>query len=222
MPVREATVVSRSVLYWPTVAVSILLGGLFSGAAGYWLGADMRAGEEVDLAALIEANRVSRDQLREVSRLLADTRLADAVDRGASEDMRDTVRQLRNQVAALERQVGLYRRMLEPGAAPGLSIDRLQVLRTGDSARYRVVLMQGANAEDWSEGTLRVEVEGATEAGPRTLEADTPEFRFRYFQEIERDIAIPAGFRPGRVLVSAEPADAELVVAEVAWPEDAG
>ncbi|MFC3851304.1 DUF6776 family protein [Salinispirillum marinum] len=138
------------------------------------------------------------------------------VDRAAAESVRQTNRTLRDEIAALEQEVRLYRGIMAPGDnANGLLIEEFTVQNIGPD-RYRFLLMlthAGANGS-FLEGYVGVNIIGETENGDRVVYAlnDVSEdvdrvdirFRYRYFQDIRGEIQFPAGFTPQQVRIVAQ------------------
>lgn len=138
------------------------------------------------------------------------------VDRVAAESVRQTNRALRDEIAALEQEVRLYRGIMAPGDnANGLLIEEFSVQPIGTN-RYRFLLMlthAGANGS-FLEGYVGVNIIGETANGDKVVYAlnDVSEdvdrvdirFRYRYFQDVRGEIQFPAGFRPLQVRIVAQ------------------
>jgi hypothetical protein len=90
------------------------------------------------------------------------------------------------------------------------------VLRGAEESRYRLrlVLVQVKQHHRRVSGTVRLSVDGARDgevvsvpyAQLATNDGDSRwAYSFRYFQDFERDLVLPAGFRPDRVNIELLP-----------------
>ena len=145
---------------------------------------------------------------------LSDVRLATVVEAGANEQLRRTIKELRDQIGALEEEARFYRRLVAPSEAEhGFRIERLTISATREASTfaYRLLLTQIADQHDWLEGDVSVEVSGerggAAERHPlATLTGEAGfagGFRFLYFQEFSGQLSLPDGFVPLAVTVVA-------------------
>lgn len=123
-----------------------------------------------------------------------------------------TVSELQSQVARQNQDLTFYRGIVAASAG-GTSV-RIQrvVIAPGDSANnfaLRVVLVQTARAEKNISGTMTLSVSGFEQNNPVTytldrLSADKRtqlKFSFRYFEDIDQPLALPAGFIPAKIQV---------------------
>ena len=138
------------------------------------------------------------------------------VDREAAERVRQTNRELRDEVAALQQEVTLYRSIMAPDEnGVGLSIDDFGIQAQGDN-RYRYILIMTHAGSDgsWLEGSVGVNIIGENEQGEREVfplmdvsdDVDRVDIRlrYRYFQEISGELAFPEGFSPQQVRIVAQ------------------
>lgn len=135
------------------------------------------------------------------------------VDRRAHDEVRADLDALQGEIAELTEELAFYRGIVSPGEVePGLRVQELLLTPGGDRFyRYRLVLTQVLNHDRRAEGRVALRVEGfeGGEAARYPFEelggGDNPRFGFKYFQNIEGDIRLPAGFSPTRVVVDVKP-----------------
>lgn len=141
--------------------------------------------------------------------------LANVVDTGANEQLRRTIKVLGDRIQSLEEEVRFYRRLVAPVESDeGFSIERLDIARTRDPARfaYTLVMTRTADQDRWIEGDLTIDFVGEDAGGERSLsleELSEPRdypirFGFLYFEDFSGQIAIPGDFLPQEVRISAQ------------------
>jgi hypothetical protein len=159
----------------------------------------------------------ARETIVDLERRLADYDLSRAVDGDAQEQLRQTIKTLRDELAEGREELRFYRRLMAPSDAErGIRVERLELWSRNGSAAigYRLLLTQVVDRHDWVAGTVRVEVAGHSGLDEQVLsltdlgvsEAYPLPFRFRYFQDIAGTISLPEGFVPEKVTVVAETA----------------
>lgn len=194
---------------------------LAAAALGFWLGRGTGELDRTYLAALEVRERAVEARLAELTRELADVRLAQQVDAEAARSLRQTIAELRDRVAGLREEVTFYKSLMDPSSrARGLQIAELEIHPIDGQRRFsvRLVLTQAAERRDWIRGSVQVRVEGrravpdggTSEAVlPLTELADLETyplpFRFRYFQNLTAEVTLPDGFEARAVTVSAAP-----------------
>lgn len=127
-----------------------------------------------------------------------------------------TIGSLRADVQRLESELGFYRGVVGTGGqAEVLKVQQFRVSRTSEPNAYRLRLVLGRplNPEGNVSGKVRMTFEGAPGSDPASLdlaqaagvEGGELPFDFRYLQEFEQVIRLPAGFVPARTLVELFP-----------------
>ncbi len=127
-------------------------------------------------------------------------------------DVERTLGDLQAQVQKQRDELAFYRGIVSPeDGVGGLRIQRMDVLPDAGDGRYklRLVLMQSMRQDTVIAGSVKIEVEGTrnklpvrlglADLGGKTRESGDVAFSFRYFQNIEQDIALPADFEPTAV-----------------------
>lgn len=209
---REREKLQKLVLvpYRPFRNLSLGVGGVIlivvAGLVGFYLGKNY--GIDVTGASPDEVQR-----LRQTVRMYADEsqQLRDSAsiathDReivlGATEQLRQENKNLLASMSALEEQVALYKRLLNPRAAAsqGLSIEKFEVNATPVKGKfqYRLLLTQVSNNSTDTDVTVDVRLVG----GGKSVKMPTGEgdnYKFQYFQNITGEWQLPAGFNPDSV-----------------------
>lgn len=128
-----------------------------------------------------------------------------------------TIGSLRGEVQRLESELGFYRGVVGAGTpADALKVQQFRISRLPEANAYRVRLVLGRliNPQGNVSGKLRLRIEGTQGSAPATLdlsqvagvEGGELPFDFRYLQEIEQVLRLPAGFTPARTQVELVPA----------------
>lgn len=209
LPKERMTVVAVRPGLAPVRVLAVAIAGLALLATGFLLGHLVPA--EADAVEAAPAGAV--DPLGDLD--LSNVRLATVVEAGANERLRRTIKELRDRIGALEEEARFYRRLVAPSEAErGFRIERLTVAATPDPARYayRLLLTQIVDRHNWIEGDVLLELSGERAGTPeRHAVADLVSdedfatgFRFLYFQEFSGEFALPEGFVPRAVSVTAQ------------------
>jgi hypothetical protein len=119
---------------------------------------------------------------------------------------------LQAQVARQTQELAFYRGIVAQSAVSlGVKIQQLRIGPADKAGRYhvRMTLMRSVRPEDVVTGTLVIGAEGTASGQPAS--ADLPKltggklrelpFTFRYFENFDQEIALPAGFQPERLTV---------------------
>lgn len=158
----------------------------------------------------------SNSALREEIAMLATSR---DVDREAYLRVESSLSSLQGTIAQQREQLAFYRGIVSPAdGASGLQIQELVVSQGSADSEYRVKLtlvMAAARHDRSVSGSVDVALEGAHNGAPATYPIDEllvgdakgPDlaFKFRYFQNFERELQLPEGFVPDRVMVEVNP-----------------
>jgi hypothetical protein len=180
-----------------------------------------------ELTATIERVEKENEELRQA---VASAELARDVDRKGYADVEKNLADLQAQVLKHREELTFYRGIVSPeDGIGGLRIQRFQILpgAAEQHFRLRLVLVQSMRQDAFVSGSVIVEIEGVQ--GNKALQlplakavsdaqADTQlPFRFRYFQNIEQDIVLPAGFEPRAVTVEVKTAKLASVRESYPW-----
>lgn len=193
--------------------VSLVVGAFLYGRTDGFQRDRATSGQVSELRSALSERESEVNQLRQRATVLE--RGAE-VDREAAERVRQTNRSLRDEVAALEQEVRLYRSIMAPDEnGVGLTVDEFTVQQTGaQSYRYLLMMTHAGSDGSWLEGSVGVNIIGENEEGDRevySLSDISPDvdrvdirIRYRYFQEIRGELTFPEGFTPQQVRIVAQ------------------
>jgi hypothetical protein len=210
--------------HWVYLAVGLFVAALGFGAWGVWTvffaGGD---GSGTSLAAL----RTRSDRLsQEVSTL----RRSDQISRDANRDLERTLAERDEEIASLRADIAFYERFVgATGQRRGLSVHDLEMRRQdGDAWHFVATLTQNVNRGAVNSGRLTLSIEGTRRDRMERLSWTTlrkqpnapgAEYSFKYFQQLEGEILLPADFKPLRVTVRLVPQGGAAVEQSFPWPE---
>lgn len=201
--------------------ISLLLTGVAVSAAGGWgyayyttvLAQQGEQAEKRELSAQLTDLRQENEALR---RQIVILDRSSAVDQQTGAELQETLTALRQRVAQLEEDVLFYRQVVEEEAdETGLVIGQLDIdaTRSPDRYRYKLVMrQQDADGDTYLTGHLNFNLVGQLQDQQVILPLrDLSEFedeldirlRFKYFQNIEGELALPEGFQPDRIQIAA-------------------
>lgn len=153
------------------------------------------------------------------------------IDRQAYKALEATVNGLQAEISGYKSELAFYRGIVSPkDAQQGLRVESFEIAAQGveNSFRYKLVLTQVLKSDRLARGKATFEVEGLLDGQSKTLSQDEVSvdaakfftFSFKYFQNFEGDLTLPAGFIPLRVVVKVDPAGsgADKVERIVDWP----
>ncbi|HEX7802485.1 MAG TPA: DUF6776 family protein [Pseudoxanthomonas sp.] len=214
---------ARGTLY-ATVALLVL--ALCFGGWGLWKvfgGADASQ----PTPAQLQAQQRKIDQLEQRAATLA---RSDQISRDANGDLQSTLAERDEEIAGLRADVAFYERFVGATAQRrGLAVHELQLQPSSDLTWHFVAtLTQNLNRGAVNAGRLLVSVEG-TRAGKlqRLVWADLRqqpnapgvEYSFKYFQQVEGDLMLPADFKPTRVAVRLVPQSGSALEQSFSWAD---
>jgi len=194
------------------VAASVVSGFLYGYCQG--LSAQGAVQDERDkLKAELSALRIQNTDL---SRQVAILDRSSMVDQRATVEVQATIRNLREQLAQLQQDVVFYRQVVSSDTVDtGLIVGQMNIYGTSDPGRFRyklVMRQQDADGDSYLRGHVNVNLVGRR--GDEQMifalrdisdEQDQLDIRlgFKYFQTIEGELALPAGFEPERIQIVA-------------------
>ncbi|MGH8032575.1 MAG: DUF6776 family protein [Luteimonas sp.] len=213
----------------PTLTTVIAVAVLVALAFGAWGAWKTFAPAPADAATRLrqQAARIETLQQR-----VATLSRSDQISRDANRDVQGTLAERDEEIAALRADVAFYERFVgATGQRRGLTVHELLLLPQSDTAwHFTATLTQNLNRGAVSSGRAMLWVEGMQAGKLRRLawtdlrqQANAPgiEYSFKYFQQVEGDIALPPGFMPLRVAVRLTPQGAAAVEQSFAWADAA-
>jgi hypothetical protein len=175
----------------------------------------------------------------ESKRELAKFQLSAEVDRQAGEELRKRVMVLRDEKAALQRDVEVYRILTSKKSTNpmGISFGIFSVSALADNKKqFKLVVQKLAEGDDDFSGQLRIFVVGQKDGTETKISlhelavskvdteplAENIPLSFKFFQNIDTEIVLPDGFVPVRVELAVKSNSRRnpvTVEAELEWPE---
>jgi len=173
-----------------------------------------------------QPDQVQRDRMERLNQEANDLRhelarfkLNEALDRKAKEEIHRQLAEQSAQIAALERDITVYRGMVSSGNnqnPQGISIGTFYVSPSEGANHYhfKLVVQKLAASDEVFEGQLTFEISGISLEGGEEQPARFPlqavseqytdmeiALSFKYFQNIEGDLLLPQGFTPRTVML---------------------
>ncbi len=201
--------------------VALCAGGA---VAAFLLGRATSELDETYLLSVERLNEANRATIEQLEAQLVEVDLTRGVESEATRALKEDIRLLKDQIAALTEEVTFYKSLMAPSSlARGLQIADFELSAMEEEGRYtfHLLLTQVETRRDWVQGEATLEVEGrmpgtdgsdsATGNGQRVLplteigqdDSYPLKFRFRYFQDLTGVISLPPGFEPERIVVRA-------------------
>jgi Family of unknown function (DUF6776) len=170
--------------------------------------------ERDELTAVI----AERDQtIESLQRSLAILETSQEVDRETYSQVEVNLNELQARIQAQEEELAFYRGIISPeDGAAGLRVQSLELRPTDSGQSYvlHLVLVQAITHDRRVSGTVRLNFAGfldgeSVELGLDDLVSDDTggdlAYSFRYFQDLQRQLALPDGFEPDEVLLQIRP-----------------
>lgn len=138
------------------------------------------------------------------------------VEQQAFSDVDSSLKGLQEEILELKQEVAFYRGIVAPRESEGgLNIQSFRIERSGEdrSFRFKLVLTQVAKSDSAVKGRVRIELAGVKEGKALNLPLSdissgvvpNLDLRFKYFQTIEGNMVLPAGFAPTNVIIEIIP-----------------
>lgn len=206
--------------------LAMLGSGLLLGLALLWLGLEAgqlaaghnRAAMRAEIGALERelAAAQAREQAQQERLVMLETDRQ--VSAEAYRQVEERLAEFQSTIIAQQEDLAFFRGLVsEPAAGEEIRIQNVVIAEGLQPASYtlQVVLAQPMGRERRVSGHLEIAVEGSLDQAPVTLplaeltgdesRRDRLDYAFRYFQNVEADIALPEGFVPARLLVRLVP-----------------
>ena len=208
--------------YRPLYKVMIFIVFLFAMAVFGWLTYEFgnNQGLELKVEVVREKDLISKELgegrglINEMRQEIADLTVGGEIDNQANEEVRHTIENQQNLLAAQNEEISFYKGVMLPNVAnKGLRIERLDVSsNVPGRVRYSLLLTQVVDKHDYVQGWVRISLLGQNGGQEETIqvsesgrdEAEAIRFRFRYFQNIMVEQQLPDGFVPQEVMVVAQ------------------
>lgn len=153
--------------------------------------------------------RQLRSENQQLKAELARIRTGLDVDREARARLADSLAASETRVAELNEELEFYRRIVVPPEGhAGLRVQTFDIVPGGGLTEYRLrlLLVQSPQRSGRAEGQLTLNLHGTladeeVSLGLDELAAEPLAFEFLYFQDVDIDVILPAGFAPDRAEV---------------------
>ena len=204
----------RIVLYTMGVLIALLAFYIVYELGRYNAGYDRQAAaqQRTELAVQIEHLEKSNREMR--------TRLAEAdtIRVGRAREQAQVARDmgdLQAQIGRQSQELAFYRGVVaQTATALGVKIEQLRVSAGARANEYTVhmALVRSGRAETEAAGTVQMSLDGTVAGAARTLDLAALtagrqrelRFGFRYFQDFDQDVTLPAGFKPDHLAVEVQ------------------
>ena len=166
-----------------------------------------RAEKEVEIERLEKTNHELRTKLAELDTI----RIGRAREQA---EVARTIGDLQAQVEHESQELAFYRGVVSQGAAEmGVKIGQVRLSAGHKAGQFvlHMALLRSGRPDNTVAGTLELVVDGAGADGKSDAPLDLPAltggklhelpFNFRFFQNFDQEIAIPAGFKPEHLAV---------------------
>ncbi len=203
-------------LFTAVVLAGVLISALGGWAYGYYktlVSQETIQADRAQLVAELESAQIDNADLR---RQIAILDRASVVDQRANEEVQTTIRTLRERVAQLEQDIVYYRQVVsEETVDTGLIVGALDIGATMEPDRYSyklVMRQEDADGDTFLTGHVNINLVGVQNDEQviyplREISEDQDQLdirlRFKYFQNIEGELALPEGFEPDRIQIAA-------------------
>ncbi len=138
--------------------------------------------------------------------------VSERISRSANGELQATLAERDEEIAGLRADVAFYERLVgATGQRKGLSVHQAEFIPdAGGAWQYQIMLTQSLNRGAISQGQMRFAVEGVRAGKLATIgwdelrqkpQAGGQPYSFRYFQQLDGSVMLPAGFTPQRVKV---------------------
>ncbi|WP_064747273.1 DUF6776 family protein [Lysobacter antibioticus] len=185
---------------------------------GAWLWSQSRAAPmlpevSAELAATQRELRQRQNELDRLAQRETTLQRSDQISRAANKQVQEALAQREEEISDLRADVAFYERLVGATApAKGLNVHSVEFKpEAGGTWRYQIVLTQNLNRGAVSSGGLHFQVEGVRGGKLASIgwdelhqkpKAPPQNYSFRYFQQLDGSVMLPAGFTPQRVRVS--------------------
>lgn len=216
--VSRVRVVAYRPVYRALGLVSFALVTAFAAFGGYWFGSAVADLDQRNLQSLETLAGASARDLGRLRERLVEVELTGEVTDQAAAALRSDIARYRNEAEALREELTFYKSLMDPASVErGLQIAQFELVpgAADNQFTYHILLTQVEARRDWVQGDVRMEVRGQRRDGagedtqqvlPLTELANVDpyplKYRFRYFQDLSGELALPPDFLPEAVVVT--------------------
>jgi hypothetical protein len=145
----------------------------------------------------------------QLSTELAAAEVARRVDREGYKQVEQNLGDMQSQIARLNQDLSFYRGLVQPETVISVKVQQMQIIpdTTPGSYRIKFVLMQTGKTGGTIAGNLALTIDGLQNGKPLSLDLSRVSagaraslaYSFKYFQDYDESVQLPAGFEPTRV-----------------------
>lgn len=172
----------------------------------------------------------------ELRRQLAILKTSQNIDKETYSRVEANLADLQARIQSQEEELAFYRGIVSPkDGVTGLRIESLEVMPTDAERHYalRLVLVQAIGHSRQVAGTVKLRIDGMRDGQSASLDLtdlvapdsnfDTA-YQFRYFQGLDTEFVLPAGFDPDRIQVEISPTEprGDRVMESYEWSDVIG
>ena len=160
------------------------------------------------LAASARIRKLEAENAQQRSQLEA-AEVARRVDREGYKQVERSLGDMQSQIARLNQDLSFYRGLVQPDSNIGVKVQQMQILPDSAAGAFRLkfVLMQVGKPANSVSGNIAITIDGLQQGKPASLGLlqvtskgrPTLAYSFRYFQDYDELLQLPAGFEPTRV-----------------------
>ncbi len=225
-PLRRIILISGAVLIGLFTLYVIYELGRYNAGYDRLAVAQERTEKQVEIERLEKTNHELRTKLAELDTI----RIGRAREQA---EVARTIGDLQAQVARESQELAFYRGVVTQGAAEiGVKIGQVRISSTRRAGQFtlHVALVRSGRADNVVTGTVDLIVDGGSGDTPLDLSTLTQgkqhelPFNFRFYQNFDQEIVIPAGFKPEHLAIEVHSSRKDIapVVQSFLWsPEPA-
>lgn len=175
---------------------------------------ERRAGYDRAAASAVQDRLLqTQDSNRQLQEQVTALQREREVDLASRQQVQKSVESMQDQLTGMQEELAFYKGIVSPGVGEeGIHAQSLK-FTSGGAPRlyhYRLVLVQVRTKEFRISGSVEMQLYGSQDGKPVILNVSdivtkgtsSLRFAFQYFQNLEGDLILPEGFRPGRVALS--------------------
>ena len=222
---RMVVVRHRPILKWSIRGFTVLALAA-TGAGAYHYGYQQGAGQLALLEKMLAENIAKVTTLEasnsEYAQQLINTKTGAEVDRKSSEAVRQEVLELKTALQKIQEENNFYRNIMSPEkGGKGPAIGEWELTKADEAGHYhfKLVVKQLAKHTNWVKGHVSITIEGQQNNSNKSYnyseiaiiensdndkaknDATKLKVKFRYFQTLAGELALPKDFAPEKVII---------------------
>ncbi len=220
---------------WLAAAILLILLVLFSIWLSYEYGRNVAgydsAVKETEIAQLTHQLELAHAEISEYQHQAAMLERNSQIDSNASSELQATLATAQSEVMELKKELSFYKSIVSPeDTKRAVAIQTIELNPDGEGGyQYRIMVSQRGRNDRFVRGVLKVSLKGSQDGVETVIplknvskKAKKPlKFGFKYFQNLEGDLKLPATFRPETMRVQVKPSSKRIDVVDeqFAWTD---